>query len=130
MDGLNDFDSATAPQARQCFGYSLFKAGSTRRSIGMAERFRVARTKRKRLHWGCVVCLNPSAKANAWIWATTGIAHWRFLVHQASDGARLDGGAFRGLVCNIEAWFADLAIVARDGRGEVMIPSSAAVVWA
>lgn len=39
-------------------------------------------------------------------------------------------GRFEDLVCNIEAWFADLAIVARDGRGQAHDPKFMAVCGA
>jgi CRISPR-associated protein Csd1 len=39
-------------------------------------------------------------------------------------------GRFEDLVCNIEAWFADLAIVARDGKGQAHDPKFMAVCGA
>jgi CRISPR-associated protein Csd1 len=39
-------------------------------------------------------------------------------------------GRFEDLVCNVEAWFADLAIVARDGKGEAPDPKFMAVCGA
>ena len=39
-------------------------------------------------------------------------------------------GRFEDLVCNIEAWFADLAIVARDGQGQARDPKFMAVCGA
>ena len=39
-------------------------------------------------------------------------------------------GPFEDLVSNVEAWFADLAIVARDGNGSAHDPKFMAVCWA
>ncbi len=39
-------------------------------------------------------------------------------------------GRFENLVCNVEAWFADLAIVARDGKGQAHDPKFMAVCGA
>lgn len=39
-------------------------------------------------------------------------------------------GCFEDLVCNVEAWFADLAIVARDGNGQAHDPKFMAVCGA